>query len=100
MSREVNLGTIESFLAKSGQRGARVLSVLGRQQGFVDAIESPLGRELLKDAVMLSDQLLDKIVKEEASDADRADYRAMMRILTSWSERVKLYNRTLLKATE
>lgn len=88
MKQEVTKADIEQFLKATGRRGERVLSVLGKTTQFYNAMTHPLGQELLSDIVSNMEYLLEKIVNEEASDKDRADYRAFRNIALSWGEKI------------
>ena len=92
-----DLEKVERLLLKTGKRGAQLLSVLGRQQSFIRAIESEIGRELLKDALSITEGLLEKIISEEAVEAERAEYRAFKKILITWAQRIETYQRNLEK---
>jgi len=90
MADNVILRTIEidAFLNKHGKRGAEILSVLGRNQDFVEAFRSKLGQELLADAIELTQNLLVKIYENKADDNDKADFRAYKRIIEIWTRRI------------
>jgi len=93
----LDLEKVERFLFKAGKRGAQLLSVLSKQQSFIRAIESEIGRELLKDALSITEGLLEKIIGEEASEAERAEYRALKKILIIWAQRIETYQHNLEK---
>jgi len=93
----LDLEKVERFLFKAGKRGAQLLSVLSKQQSFIRAIESEIGRELLKDALSITEGLLEKIISEEAVEAERAEYRAFKKILITWAQRIETYQRNLEK---
>ncbi len=88
---------MRSFLAKSGEHGTKLLSVLGRQHRFLSACETEVGRELLRDALSRADVLLEKIVDESATVEERAEFRVLKRLLLVWAERIQLYFKNLEK---
>lgn len=93
----IDLEKVERLLVKTGKRGAQLLSVLGKQASFVRALESEIGQQLLKDALSITEGLLEKIISEEANESERAEYRALKKILITWAQRVETYQRNLEK---
>lgn len=75
--------------------GAQTLSVLGKSQPFVDAINSVVGKELLRDAVAIHEVLLMKIANLEATPEETMEYRAILKIIRRWSERIALHEKSL-----
>ena len=51
----------------------------------------PVGQDIMRDAINQMEGLLEKIVNEESTDAERAEYRAYRRILDRWTERINRY---------
>ena len=82
---------LQQFLTKNPKMGARVLSQLGKDMQFVNAISDPLGQEIMRDAIAQMEILLEKVVMDEATDVDKADYRAYRRILNTWVARINKY---------
>lgn len=97
VEKELNIERIESLLARTGMRGAKLLTILGKQSQFMRAIESEVGQQLLRDALSISESLLDKIVHEEATEGERAEYRALKKILLTWAARINGYHENLSK---
>lgn len=91
MSQEVTKADIEKFLNSAGHRAKRVLSVLGKTSQFYNAASHPIGQELLADIVANMERLLEKIVNEDSTDKDRADYRAFRALAISWGEKISKY---------
>ncbi len=85
---EIVKSKIESFLRKTGKRGAAVISVLGKNEQFINAISTPLGEELLRDVIVIMEEKLELIYNEKASTEDKADFRALKRISERWVGRI------------
>ena len=84
---------LEKLAKRIGNENAKtLLSVLGREKGFIDAINSPLGEELLKDAIFAVENKLDLILNEKDKPEDRAEVRVYMSILRKWTSRINKYS--------
>ena len=98
---KLNLEDIERFGKKHGTNiTSRLLSSLGKNQQFIQAWESPVGKEILGIVIPLVEEKLDKIIAETAEDTDKADYRAYMRVLTVFRDKINTYYRNLDKLKE
>jgi len=86
---------VTDFLKKRGTYGANLLSVLGKQKQFVDALNTEIGKELLKDAMALMEDRLTRIIEEKSTEAERAEYRALNKIISAWSARLSSYYKGL-----
>jgi len=75
-----------------GENASRLISVLAKNKEFVNAIETPVGQELVKDIVMCVENIMGVIMNEKDSDKDRADLRAYLNILNRWQGRIAQYN--------
>jgi len=75
----------------------RLLSVLGKNKSFYNAIETPVGQELLKDVVVQIEYRIGKILNEEDSQEIRAELRAYMTILNRWSKTISKYKEDLTR---
>lgn len=92
MSDRISPKDISGYSERHGVKATqRLLSILGRRSRFVEAFESELGQMLLYDAVKNADLLLDKIIDEEASSEEKAEYRAYRNILQTWTSRIIQY---------
>ena len=80
-------------LAKQGQRGARVMSMLGKSGILIRVLKTEIGYTLLKDLAEEMDRILVKIINEDSNDKERAEYRVYKRILDSWSKQIDNYNK-------
>lgn len=98
MESNINLQDIDEFKKKHGSAIAgRLLSSLGKQRQFMQAWDTPIGKEILGLVIPLAEEKLDKIINESADDKDKADYRAYMRILTLFRDRINSYYKNLNK---
>lgn len=82
---------VERFLAKEGKRGARVLSVLGELSPIKKALESDIGKLVIGDIATDMEQTLPKIINEEATDIELADFRAGRRLAEKVARRINAY---------
>jgi len=79
---------------KMGAKNASVfLSVLGRDKQFINAIETPLGQELLKDAVEHSEECVSLYLQEKDKPEDRARLQAYLAIIKKWQTIINRYEK-------
>lgn len=83
---KINQSELNKYFKNGGSPD--LLSTLGKDEKFAEALNSDIGRALLADAATSGERLLQKIVNETATDKDRADYRAYRDILLSWALRI------------
>lgn len=84
---------LEKLAKRIGAENAKtLLTVLGRDKVFLDAFQSPLGQELLKDVIFAIEDKLSLILNEKDKPKDRSELKAYQTILRSWSGRIKKYN--------
>ncbi|MCK5611359.1 hypothetical protein KAR91_56335 [Candidatus Pacearchaeota archaeon] len=93
----VSLKELETFLSTRKKDAERVLSVLGKTQGFYEAINTPVGIELLKDATTRMEIILEKMINEEADETERAEFRALRGISIRWMGKISRYNESIDK---
>jgi hypothetical protein len=75
MRENPSIRQLEEYQEKYGKRAASTLGVLGKLVGFVEAIKSPLGLELLKDDIERVDELLEKMILENITPQELAELR-------------------------
>ena len=88
------LKTLDRLNRKMGAKQASVfLSVLGREQQFLNAINSPIGQEIYKDALVSAENLFHSILYEKSDNEnkDRAELRAYLNIIEKWNDRIDNY---------
>jgi len=93
---------LQKLTKKMGGENARMLlSVLGREKAFVDAITSPLGEELMSDVVNSLEARFELVINEKDSPETRAEIRALREILRKWQKKINQYEQNkekLMKA--
>jgi len=94
---EVSQEQVIKFLREKGKRGAQTLSVLGKYAPFMEAINSPLGAELLRDLNTKHEELLEKISDLEATESDRAEYKAVKDMILRWADKISRFEAELNK---
>ena len=79
---------------KMGKKNAsNLLSVLGRDKQFINALDTPVGQELLKDATCCVEDIISLILQEKDESKDRAELKAYLAIITKWSGIINQYNK-------
>jgi hypothetical protein len=94
---EVSQDQVINFLREKGKRGAQTLSVLGKYAPFMEAIYSPLGKELIRDLNTKHEELLEKISDLNATESDRAEYKAVKDMIFRWCDKINRYEMELNK---
>ena len=74
------------------KNASNLLSVLGKDKAFINAIETPEGQEILKTAVACIEDKIGLILQEKDKQEDRAELRAYMTILNNWTGIINRYN--------
>lgn len=90
----------EQYVQSGGQRVAKLLSALGRDQHFVDALSTQLGQEILQDSLERCERLLTLIYEEKATQQELAEFRVLKDIMARWTSRINAYSRNLEKLTK
>jgi tRNA U34 5-carboxymethylaminomethyl modifying enzyme MnmG/GidA len=79
---------------KMGHKNASILlSNLGKDKQFVNALDTPIGQELLKNAVMEMERITGLILSEKEDKKDRAELQAYLAITRKWSGYINQYNK-------
>lgn len=92
---KINQQVIENFIQKHGKKASQILSALGKSQPFIEAIQTNIGQELLKDALEMIQERLDKIINEEATELEKAEYRVLRTITTRWVDKINNHTKLL-----
>lgn len=99
MAVPMNKNDAHRLLGSEGERGRKLLSILGKQLEFVNALNSKIGQELLKDLINITEDRLQKIVNEDYGDDNetviKAEYRVAKFLLTKYAEKVSAYEKNL-----
>ena len=85
------LEDINAYLKKTGKKGSLALSILGKQEPFVQALQSEVGFEILKDDVQRLDEIMVKIYNENATPQELAEFRYLKLRLTKMKDRINTY---------
>jgi hypothetical protein len=86
---------LTEYLRNTGRKGAAVLSILGKNQGFNNAMNSPYGKILLDDLLEMYERSLLHLASPECTDDDRADFRAFSRMATRWISKIDSYQKNI-----
>ena len=98
---EINVDDVERYTKRHGpERTSRLLSVLGKDKQFINAWETPAGKEILGHLLSMTDAKLDKIISEEADDKDRAEYRVCLELLRDFKDRINSHAKNLTTMKE
>ncbi len=87
MITELEPNIIERLL-KDAKRGHKILQILGKQMKFAKALDSEIGKELLKDLLVMYEVRFEKIVNETANNKDLAEFRICRELLEVWANRI------------
>lgn len=86
--------TLQQLSRKMGKRNAsNLLSVLGKDKAFINALDTPVGQELLKDATTCVEGKISLILQEKDEPKDRAELKAYLEIITKWQGILNRYNK-------
>ncbi len=93
----LTLGDIEKYLKLTGKKGQMIISALGKMNKYFDSVvSSEIGQDLLHTDIMRMEDILQKIVKEQITETDLAEFRYLMDIRNpSVIERVQKYLESL-----
>ena len=88
----ISIDDIEAFSKKHGAKPTKLLmAVLGKNHSFFHASQTEVGKELLKDLMNQMDNLMLKIVNDDATEEDKIGYRVRREIFTIWCEKINNY---------
>jgi hypothetical protein len=98
--KEVNQ-TLRQLARKMGQENAsKLLSALGRDKQFLNAIETPVGQELLKDAANNIEDKLTIWLQGKDTPEDKAEVKAYLKIINKWQMVINRYYKNKEKFTK
>jgi len=85
---------LASLAKKMGRTNASsLLSALGRDKQFINAIESSIGQELLADAMLEIENKISLYLAGQEKPEDRAELNAYTRITKRWQAKIERYNK-------
>lgn len=93
--KEPSINDLEHFLLSNGKRASNTISLLGKLNSFVQAVNSPIGKELLKDDIERHEELLVKLYEENITDQEKAEFRYLKLRIKRVSERLATYVRNV-----
>ena len=88
---------LDYLKTRGGAAGGRTLRILGENLKFIDALNTEIGFELLKDLVERHESLLMKIGKVEATDEEKIEYKLCQHMINRWAGRIATYTETYQK---
>ncbi len=93
----LTLGDIEKYLKLTGKKGQMIISALGKMNKYFDSvISNEIGQDLLHTDIMRMEDILQKIVREQATEPELAEFRYLRDTrIPSVIERVMKYIETL-----
>lgn len=98
MDRQLTLEDLEKYKLKHGSKQAlRVLSVLGKNAGFVQAVRTELGQLIMQDLIVRMEVILEKIIDNTVKEEERIEYKLSRDLLDKWTARILTYERELNK---
>ena len=100
MSDKISKEDVSKFLLRFGKRGKELTDSLLRQSDFIHAIESEIGRELLKDLKDKYERLLDKLSSFDITEEEKIEFKVVKEMLQIWSARVQTFHRLIDKIKE
>ena len=92
------LEDIEKYTDKHGsQKTGRLLSVLGKDKQFIDAWETPAGKDIMGRLLSMADDGLTMMINEDYGDLSeervKAEYRVCMTLLKYFQDRINKYGK-------
>ena len=86
--------TLQQLARKMGsQNASKLLSALGRDKQFLNAIDTPVGQELMKDAVNSIEDKLVIWLQGKSTPEDKAETKAYLNIVNKWAVIINRYNK-------
>ncbi len=79
------------YMNRSRMRGQNTLTFLAKNAAFMQAIDSPIGMELLKDLAARHTLLLEKVASLDSQDRDKIELQVVREIMELWSMRITKY---------
>lgn len=90
---QINQNLIQ-LARKMGKRNvSNLLSVLGRDKQFINALDTTVGQELLKHLVDFIENKIVLILQEKDNPQDRSELKAYMDLLAKFQSTINSYNK-------
>lgn len=84
---------IESYLDRIRKRGAHTLQVFEGNLDFILAVQSSVGKILLRDLIERHEAQFNRIASLEATDVDKKVYSYLKGMLETWVARIASYEK-------
>lgn len=88
---DITVDQLEQFIQRYGRRASHTMSVLGKYDPFVQAIQTEVGQQILQDDISRHEYLLNKVYDEQANESEMAEFRYLKRRLRTVAERISLW---------
>jgi hypothetical protein len=86
--RTPSTSEVTEYLQKYGIRASKTLSLLGKNIEFIKAMDSTIGKEILKDDIARHEELLVQMYEETITPKDAAEFRYLKDRLKKISTRI------------
>ena len=86
-----------NYIKTRGNTGNRTLEILGKNLKFIDALNTEVGLELLKDLVSMHETAFQKVASLDATDEDKVNYKLLQSLINKWSIHISYYFEALQK---
>lgn len=91
---------LETFLTLFGKRAKPFIKILGDHQAFMSVIQTPIGTQILKDAVAGMQKAMSQAAHWDKIDEPKkerclADMRAYKDICERWATIIEAYNESV-----
>ena len=66
----------------------------------MEAINSEVGKEILRDAILVHESLLTKVADLTATPEETMEYSAIRKVIMRWSDRIAKYEKNMAEITK
>lgn len=87
------------YIRSGGDIKSHSMMILSQYAPFKEAIESTVGKELLKDLIDMHSAKLARIASLDATDEEKIEYKILTELIKRWSYRIMQYENALKEAT-
>lgn len=87
------------YIRSGGDIRSHSIMILSQYAPFKEAIESEIGKELLKDLIDMHSSKLSRIASLEATDEDKMEYKVLTELIKRWSFKIMQYENALKEVT-
>ena len=83
------------YVRTKGRSGDKTVEILRENTSFIEAINTQIGFELLKELCSKHEEILMKISKLTATDIDRMEYKVVYDLILRWGAHINAYNKAV-----